>query len=287
MARPTRWQERFTFGGNLPWGVGLVLSLTVGLSLIVAFGSRHTAPFFHVLSLRPGDVWNGELWRLVTWPFVELGPLALIFSCLFLFWFGRDLALDWGSPRFLSVFAGIMGTAGVVTCLVALVDRPLMAEEYTGGWAATSAMTVAWGLWFPDRLVRIYLIIPIRGFWLAWLTVGCTIIYAVYMGWENFVPQLVAEWSTVGWLYRGVLVARWRRRQKARENERRFAEKREAQAAAKKRAKGVDYLRLVERDDADPPRMPKDVEDRVSDLLEGRTQAPRSKRKPGDGEDSN
>src|SRR5580698_2413103 len=41
MARPQRIQDRMTFGGRLPWAIGLLLTLIVGLSLLVAFGDRH------------------------------------------------------------------------------------------------------------------------------------------------------------------------------------------------------------------------------------------------------
>jgi membrane associated rhomboid family serine protease len=270
MPRRSSWQDSFTFGGRLPWAVGLALSLTIGLSLLVAFSSRHTAPFFELLSLTPGEVWRGQVWRLVTWPFIEPSVLSLIFACLFLYWFGRDLADEWGSPRFLAVFGGVALGAAVGTCLVAQMDKPVLDEQYLGSWAVTAAMVVAWGLWFPDRVVRLYFVLPIRGYWLAWLTVAITVVLAIYSGWERYLPELFAEGSTLAWMFRRSIVARWARARRA-AGERREAERR---AAARKRAKSVDYLRVVEADD-DPPPLPPDVEAKIQDLLGGR-------RKPGD-----
>ena len=140
------WQDTLTFGGRMPWAVGLVLSVTVGASLFVAFGSRHAAPLFDLAALVPGDVWRGQIWRLVTWPFIEASPVSLIFGSLMIYWFGRDLAEAWGSSRFLAVFGGVVLTAAIGTCLVAQVDRPVLDHAYVGGWALTAAMAVGWGL---------------------------------------------------------------------------------------------------------------------------------------------
>jgi hypothetical protein len=43
----------------------------------------------------------------------------------------------------------------------------------------TTALVVGWGLTYPDNIVRIYLVLPIRGFWMAWGTVALTVAYAV------------------------------------------------------------------------------------------------------------
>jgi membrane associated rhomboid family serine protease len=267
LARRGQRLDAFTFGGRLPWAVGLVLAITVVLSLFAAFGSRHAAPLFDWAALCPGDVWHGQLWRLVTWPWIEPSPLGLIFACLFLLWFGRDLAEELGSPRFLAVFGGVLLAAGVCTCLVALIDPSVLEQQYLGGWALADAMIVAWGLWFPHRVVRFYFVLPIRGFWLAWLTVAITVVLAVYMGWESVLPDLCAEGAILAWIYRGAVVTRWARmRRSVGEARRRDARRRQRSAA---RAKGVAHLRLVESSDDDPPPLPPEVQDRVDALLGG------------------
>jgi hypothetical protein len=265
MARAQRWQEALTFGGRVVWSVGLVLTLTAALSLFVAFGSRHSAPLFDLTTLVPSLVWHGHVWRLVTWPWIEPSPLSLIFTCLLIYWFGRDLGFEWGAKRFLYVFGGVIVLAAAATCLVALVDHEVLDQSYTGGWALTAALTVAWGLSFPDRVVRIYFVLPIRGYWLAWLTVAVTVIYAVYAGWEHYLPELAAEAAILSWLFRGTLRVRWlkaRQSMLARELRRH------------KRARSAAHLRVVESLDDDPPDLPPEVEDKVRDLL---TKKPRDK----------
>src|SRR5882672_8943214 len=107
MAYRQDWLERFSFGGRIPGAIGLTLVVTVASSLLVAFGSRHAEGIFAYAPLVPNEVWRGQVWRLVTWPFIEPAPLSLVFTCLFLFWFGVDLAREWGPRRFLFVYGGV------------------------------------------------------------------------------------------------------------------------------------------------------------------------------------
>ncbi len=237
-----------TFGGRVPWAIGLLLSVTLVLSLASAFGDRHVGSFFETVALVPLEVWRGQLWRLVVWPFVEQTPIGLIFGCLMLYWFGGDLAGEWGSRRFLRVFGSITLAAAVGTCLVARVDAPVMRHSYLGSWELTTAMIVAWGLWFPDRVVRIYFVLPIRGYWLAWITVGITVIYAIYAGWTHLLPELLAEASVLAWLFRKSILARYKRARRSFD-----VKTREAERLKNMRKRGrvvVDYLRAVEPPDS-------------------------------------
>jgi membrane associated rhomboid family serine protease len=208
MARLKSWQRNLTFGGRVPWSVGLLMSLTVVLSLVSAFGDRHAGPVFAFLALCPALVWAGQLWRLVTWVFVEPSPLGLIFGCLSLYWFGAPLAKVWGSRRFFTVVAGVMLGTAVGTCLVGLLDGAVAGATYLGGWALTTALVVAWGLWFPDQVVRIYFFLPVRGYWMAWITVGLTAVFAIYRGWASLLPELLAEAGILAWLFRRSILSR-------------------------------------------------------------------------------
>lgn len=274
---PQRWQRRFSFGDRVPWGVGVVIAVTAAVSLLVAFGDRHAGSLFELVALVPAAVWRGQVWRLVTWVAVEPSPMSLIFACLFLYWFGGDLARGWGSRRFLLVYSGIAIAAATITCIVARLDPAVLDGVYLGGWATGCALSVAWGLTYPDRVIRIWFILPLRGYVLAWLTVGITVVYAIYSGWERFVPELAAEGSILAWLFRGRLAARWARTRRTLEASRQQRERAERQRdRAKKRAASVSYLRLVESKDDEPPALPPEVDARLEELLRARAKRDRS-----------
>ncbi|HWL88592.1 MAG TPA: rhomboid family intramembrane serine protease [Polyangiaceae bacterium] len=261
MANSARWEDRFSFGGRLPWAIGLLLSVVAVSSVVAAVSSHFGSRLFLLAALTPADVWHGEVWRLVTWSFVETSPLSLIFQCLSIYWFGTDLAGEWGSRRFLSLCGALVLVVGVCTCLAAQLDDLLMRQFVLGGWGWTCGMLVTWGLWFPHRVIRIYFVLPIRGYWFTWLTVGMTVLFAIYAGWRAMLPEFVAEGAAFAWFYAPVLAADWRNKRRAGPIR---AKKRAMNA---KRAQSVAYLRAVESHDDDPPPMPEDLEKRVHDLL--------------------
>jgi membrane associated rhomboid family serine protease len=239
-----RWQQNFSFGGRLPWAVGLLLSVIVVLSLIAAFGDRHVSSLFDAAALIPGQVWRGAIWRLITWTFVSPGPVGLIVGCLLIFWFAPDLAREWGSRRFLAVFGGVMLAAAAGTCLIALVDRPVLQHAYLGIWPLVTAITIAWGLWFPDRVISLFFVLLIRGWWMVWLTVAFTVVYAVYFGWDNYLPELLGEASILAWSFRRKILSRFTKARRSLDSRRREAKRLKG---ARKRGKVVvDYLRAVE-----------------------------------------
>jgi membrane associated rhomboid family serine protease len=277
MARGEPWRNRFSFGGRLPWGVGLVLVLTLGLSLATALGDRHADGLLRLVALVPRDVWHGQIWRLATWPFVQPGPLGLIFGCLFLYWFGGELAEDWGSARWLAVFGGIAGVAGVGTCLVGLGDGSMIEHAYFSEYALTAAIVVAWGLQFPERQVRLYFLFPVRGRWIARITVALTVVFAIYVGWESYLPELFAEGAIVAWLYRGSLVARWAR------SRRELAARRQREARARKRARALSELREIEAQEGEAPLSP-EAEEKIRELFSGIERSALGARDPREGQ---
>lgn len=265
-ARGSRWTDRFTFGGRMPYAIGLLLALTVVTSLVVAFGDRHAgtpSSLFRLAALQPERAMKGEVWRLATWALVETSPLGLLFACLLLWWFGRDLADDWGSRRFLGVYAAVALAASTGTCLVSLVDRDVVPQTYLGSWALACAVVVAWGLWFPDRVTRLFFVLTISGYWLAWLVVALTVAYAVYDGWEHHLPVLLTEGTMLAWLFRRSFTSRMQAWSRARRTE--VAKARAAEALAKRRAseaslKSIEAIEATEKEDEDLPPLPKEIE---------------------------
>jgi membrane associated rhomboid family serine protease len=248
MRRTPRISDNFTFGGRVPGPIGVLIALTLAASLTAAIGSRHGISLSEWAGLEPARVWRGELWRLVTWVFIEPHPISLLFACLLLYWFGRDLAQAWGAPRFVSVYLGITLIASIVTCLLARLDPDIMSHQYLSNWPLAEAMAVGWGLLYPERRILVYFVFPLSGRMLVYITIGMTVLYAAYVGWEGFVPNLLAESLMVAFVYRKRLRARWLQLQLDFERSRRRA-----------RAGGVTHLHPVppsdESDDPDDRQM--------------------------------
>jgi len=172
-----------TFGGRVPPAVGGLIVATALASLGGVVAERSGAHVLAELALVPSALLGGELWRLVTWPLVETDPLSLLFAGLTLYWFGRDLCLAWGPRRFLLTFFGVAAAAGLVTTLLGvLAFGGLLGAVYAGSWAVLSALVIAWATLFPERQILLMFALPMSGRALLWVTVGITLLYAVFGG---------------------------------------------------------------------------------------------------------
>lgn len=193
MARPSGLQlPRFlTFGDRVPPSVGLVLAL-----MLVGSVWGWLEPEFQVAAaLSPVMLARGQVWRLVSWPFVQNDPFALLFGGFMLYWLGQQLSFVWSERRFLLRFFGYAVFASVATTLVALVWAPA-SSAHLGVWPVANALIVSWALLYPERQVNVWGILPITGKTAAWLVVGGTFLYGIAAGGLRgigiFTPHLAA-----------------------------------------------------------------------------------------------
>ncbi|HET9595333.1 MAG TPA: rhomboid family intramembrane serine protease [Anaeromyxobacteraceae bacterium] len=204
-ARHSDLGDVFTFGGRVPPAVGALITAIVLASLVGALGQRYD--FVRAAALVPELVWQGQVWRLFTWVFFETDPLSLLFGGVTLYFFGRDLCWAWGPRRFIATFFGIAVTAAGVTCLAALGWPALRLGGWTGSWPVLLALTVAWAMLFPERQILLMFALPVSGRALLWITVGGTVLYAVFGRVYAYVPHFAAQLLMMayarGWSLRG------------------------------------------------------------------------------------
>ncbi|HEU4382297.1 MAG TPA: rhomboid family intramembrane serine protease [Anaeromyxobacteraceae bacterium] len=210
----TRIQESLSFGGRVPPSVGGLVAAVVLASVAGALWP----PLRDWAFFSPSLVRGGEIWRLVTYPFVEASPFALLFGGLMLWIFGRDLAFAIGERRFLLAFAGLAAGAAVGTSLLALAWGGLAEGAWAGPWPVIDGLVVAWAVLFPGRQLAFMLVLPLSGRALLWVTVGGTVLFAVFQGVAPYVPHLLAEGLAVLWLRAPRLrlprLPRWLRRRR-------------------------------------------------------------------------
>ncbi len=230
-------------GTRVPRVVGLLVGLTLFASIMGAVGARNgVRVILQQGVLAPDLVWSGQLWRLVTWPFFELDGLSLIFGCLALFWFGRDLAHAWGPGRFLGLYLGFAAASGTATCLIGRLLWPeLLSAAFLGPWAMVDALIIAWAILYPHRDVLVYFVLPLRGPNLIYATIGGTLLFALLNGIGNFVPHFMAEALMLAYMREGSLSRLWLRLRMG--------------ALQAKAGRRPAHLRPVEKDDwGKPPR---------------------------------
>lgn len=198
--RPARrLGESLTFGGRVPTSVGLLLVLVVASSVAGALldGVRALTAF------SPAAIVEGQAWRLVTWAFVETQPIDLVFAALMIYWLGRDLAFSLGQRGLLLAWLGLSAGAALATTLLSLTAPSLVpgSAVWLGAWPVIAALTLGWGLLFPDRQILFYMVLPVTGRALVWVTLGGTLLFILFSRSVGaYVPHLAAEGLTALYL---------------------------------------------------------------------------------------
>ncbi len=155
---------RISFGS--PWSpvvkVLIIINTIVFVSFFLIgqrvnpqFGVTYSNLLLSLLSVNPSTILNDfTLWQLVTYLFVHMSFYHFLFNMLGLWWFGSDVERTVGSKRFLQYyfFTGI--GAGVVSLL--------MNMQTIGASGSIYGLLLAYGILFPDRVLYLYFVIPIK-----------------------------------------------------------------------------------------------------------------------------
>ena len=151
------------------FGIPGLMRYIVGANLIIyllsMFAQSGTLDF---LALDTSAVFHGELWRVITYVLIPTNSgIWLFLSLLFYYWLGEALEGLWGSAKFTIYYlSGTLLTA-VAVLLAALIEG---GRYYLAGADYVSlSLFFAYAMTYPDAMVRIYFIIPVKMKWLAWL----------------------------------------------------------------------------------------------------------------------
>jgi membrane associated rhomboid family serine protease len=171
------------------------IAVTLGASLVAALDGGWLASW---CALAPSKIFHGQLWRLVTWPLVELGPWSLVITCASIYKFGGELVVRWGDKRLLRFTAQIVAAAGVVTCLLAALTGATYLVRL-GGWAVCDLLVIAWARQFPERTILLYGLLVLSGQQLIGITIATTVVFAIYFGPVAMAPELVCCLAAAGY----------------------------------------------------------------------------------------
>lgn len=130
------------------------------LSLFARGGS------LNFLCMDPASVLRGELWRIVTYVLLPTnGGIFLVLSLFFYYWLGESLERLWGSTKFTVYYVSGTLLTALASLLAYLIDG--ISVPVYGAVYVNTALFLAFALNYPDAMVNIYFIIPVKMKWLA------------------------------------------------------------------------------------------------------------------------
>jgi hypothetical protein len=197
----------YLLGTRFPVAIGVVVGSILLLSVLGAAGWRNGVRLLAYVGLLPSAVWEGQAWRLATWSFFELDGLSLLFALFLVFLLGRDLCYAWGGGRFLGFWLGMSVATGACVTAVGWFWPEVWLGNYLTPWPIATAMTVAWAVTYPSRTILFGFVLPVQGMAIIYLSLGITVVYALFGGLAPFIPHFIA--MGLAWLYMGGTWSYW------------------------------------------------------------------------------
>ena len=156
------------YGSSISFGPGPLSPALKGLigANVLLFVLELVPGLTDMLGLElPAVMQRFEVWRLVTYMFLHAGIFHILFNMLALWMFGAELERVWGTRYFLKFYFVTGIGAAVLTVLFSLlpfdIARSLQGYNIIGASGAIYGLLLAYGLYFPDRPIYIYLVFPI------------------------------------------------------------------------------------------------------------------------------
>jgi membrane associated rhomboid family serine protease len=118
------------------------------------------------LGLLPADfVAQLRIWQPATYMFLHANLFHLLFNMLALWMFGTELERLWGQRYFLKFYFVCGIGAGLLTIVFSFLpfdfSRALYESLVIGASGAIYGLLLAYGLYFPDRPILMFLLFPI------------------------------------------------------------------------------------------------------------------------------
>jgi membrane associated rhomboid family serine protease len=242
-------------GSPYPWTLRIILLNTVVFVLQLWLMRGPDSLLRDLLILHPYYFFRGAIWQLVTYMFMHaptfslfLGvplPTHLLFNMFLLWMMGREVELTLGSATFLRLY--------FLTGVVAGICSLFTLTPTLGASGAVLGILAVFGHLFPDRVILVMFIIPMRVRYFIWF-VAALDLYGAIAGAGN-----IAHLAHIGGLFSGMLMMRtgwyrkswfdlgeWRRRREL-ENKRRLKQ-RVDEILDKVSREGIQSLSRQERD---------------------------------------
>ncbi len=167
------------------WVKRLILAYA-GICLMMAV-LKVTSPFARewvivYLGLIPKLVVHGMLWQLITYSFLHLELLHLLFNALALWMFGSQLETDWGSKRFLEFYFFCTVAAALTTVVVSYTHILGLSPETPtiGASGGIYGLLVAFGVLYGESEIMMFpLPFMIKAKYFIWGIVFLTLIGAI------------------------------------------------------------------------------------------------------------
>lgn len=183
--------SRFGASFRLTPAVKWLLIINIGvylLELIVGRFEGGLEVLYYDLSISfDRFFFHGEIWQPITYMFLHdpMGIGHILWNMLMLWMFGSPLESFWGKKNFLKFYFICGLGAAAVILLVALVVPSQREIPTLGASGALYGMLVAFGFLFPNNLIYLFGLFPIKGKHLVMLFIALGVLQSLTLSAAN------------------------------------------------------------------------------------------------------
>jgi membrane associated rhomboid family serine protease len=146
---------RYEHKGVVYWLIGLNLLVYVAIYFL------RFRDLIYYLSMIPALVMRGWVWTFVTYMFVHGGFTHILFNMFALFIFGTPVERQMGSREFL-LFYFVTGTLAGIFSFIFYFLTGSTGVILMGASGAIFAVELAYATFFPDSIIYLWGILPLR-----------------------------------------------------------------------------------------------------------------------------
>lgn len=161
------------------------------------------------LTLSTWGLAHGYIWQLLTYQFMHANLVHLLVNCWAIYVFGREVEEALGRASFLKLYlaSGVVG--GLVQVLAGFLVPTLFGGAVVGASAAGFGLAAAFAVLFPDRIILLFFIIPLRAKYLLWLSVVLALAGLLSAGSHAGGGVRIADGAHLGGMLAGFLYVRY------------------------------------------------------------------------------
>jgi membrane associated rhomboid family serine protease len=169
-----------------PGPLSPALKALIGANVAMFFAQVVIPDLTDVLALRPMFVVRAfYVWQLVTYMFLHVGLLHILFNMLALWMFGAELERMWGTSYFLKFYFVTGIGAAVLTVVFSLMPVQFARQVYGAATVGASGgiygLLLAYAMYFPNRPIYLYFLFPVPAKIFV-LIMGAIAFYASFAG---------------------------------------------------------------------------------------------------------
>jgi len=144
---------------------------------------------------------GGQAWRLGTYLFAHGGLSHVLMNMLALWWFGGPLEMIWGWRKFLTYYL----VCGIGAGLVCVPYYLLIGEggvPIVGASGAIFGLLTAFALIYPNSLIYLWFVVPIKAKWLVLILMAIEFLTAAQSGGGSGVANIAhLSGGLIGYFY--------------------------------------------------------------------------------------